>query len=126
LIYGKLSLDIFLLILVTASFFTVSNTFFQNQYQLVYSQQQTTITNNSNYSSKNEISNALLEQFKEIVFKQLSSNSSSLVGDYIGWTVTTDFGKEVLSHTGSIDGYTSIIGFNPSKQIGFVILWLRI
>jgi CubicO group peptidase (beta-lactamase class C family) len=52
-----------------------------------------------------------------------SSNYKSLK-DYIGlgWTVTTDFGKEVISHTGSIDGYTSIIGFNPSMQIGLVIL----
>ena len=52
-----------------------------------------------------------------------SSNYKSLK-DYIGlgWTVTTDFGKEVLWHTGSIDGYTSIIGFNPSTQIGLVIL----
>src|SRR5829696_7434273 len=59
-------------------FFTFSNTF-QNQFQLAHSQQQTSITNNSNYSSKNEISNALLEQFKEIVFKQLSSNSSNKI-----------------------------------------------
>ncbi len=52
-----------------------------------------------------------------------SSNYKS-IKDYIGlgWTVTTDFGKEVLSHTGSIDGYTGIIGFNPSMQIGLVIL----
>jgi serine-type D-Ala-D-Ala carboxypeptidase/endopeptidase len=44
--------------------------------------------------------------------------------DYIGlgWTITTDFGKVVIWHTGSIDGYTSIIGFNPSTQIGLVIL----
>ena len=74
----KLSLDI-LLTLVMISFFTSSNTFFQNQFQLAYSLQQTSITNNSNYSSKNEISNALLEQFKEIVFKQLSSNSSNKI-----------------------------------------------
>jgi len=51
-------------------------------------------------------------------------DNKSLMQDYIGlgWTVTTDFGKEVIWHTGSIDGYTSIIGFNPSKQIGLVIL----
>ena len=55
-------------------------------------------------------------------FGQSSENES--LKDYIGlgWTVTTDFGKEVIWHTGSIDGYTSIIGFNPSKQIGLVIL----
>jgi D-alanyl-D-alanine-carboxypeptidase/D-alanyl-D-alanine-endopeptidase len=55
-------------------------------------------------------------------FRQ-SSNYKSLK-DYIGlgWTVTTDSGKEVIWHTGSIDGYTSVIGFNPSKQIGLGIL----
>ena len=48
----------------------------------------------------------------------------SLKQDYIGlgWTVTTDFGKEVIWHTGSIDSYSSIIGFTPEKQIGLVIL----
>ena len=52
-----------------------------------------------------------------------SSRDKSLK-DYIGlgWIVTTNFGKEVISHTGSIDGYTSIIGFNPREQIGLVIL----
>jgi CubicO group peptidase (beta-lactamase class C family) len=52
------------------------------------------------------------------------SSSYKSLKDYIGlgWTVTTDFGKEVVSHTGSIDGYTSIIGFNPSEQMGLVIL----
>lgn len=59
------------------SFFTTISSIIQSQYQLAYSQQQTTITNNSNYSSKSEISNTLLEQFKEIVFKQISSNSSN-------------------------------------------------
>lgn len=52
-----------------------------------------------------------------------SSDDESLK-DYIGlgWTVTTDLGREIIWHTGSIDGYTSIIGFNPTKQIGLVIL----
>ena len=52
-----------------------------------------------------------------------SSRDKSLK-DYIGlgWMVTTDFGKEVISHTGSIDGYTSIIGFNPREEMGLVIL----
>ncbi len=52
------------------------------------------------------------------------SSYNKLLTDYIGlgWTVTTNYGKEVIWHTGSIDGYTSIIGFNPSKQIGLVIL----
>jgi hypothetical protein len=33
-------------------------------------------------------------------------------------TVTTDFGNKVISHIGSIDEYTSIIGLNHGKQIG--------
>ncbi|HKR73632.1 MAG TPA: serine hydrolase domain-containing protein [Candidatus Nitrosocosmicus sp.] len=55
-------------------------------------------------------------------FGQSSENKS--LKDYIGlgWTVTTDFGREVIWHTGSIDGYTSVIGFNPTKQIGLIIL----
>ena len=55
-------------------------------------------------------------------FGESSGNKS--LKDYIslGWTVTTDFAKEVMWHTGSIDGYTSIIGFNPREQIGLVIL----
>lgn len=55
-------------------------------------------------------------------FGQSSENKS--LKDYVGlgWTVSTDFGKEVIWHTGSIDGYTSIIGFNPGKQIGLVIM----
>jgi serine-type D-Ala-D-Ala carboxypeptidase/endopeptidase len=53
-----------------------------------------------------------------------SPDHKSPTEDYIGlgWTITTDFGKEVIWHTGSIDGYTSIIGFNPNTQIGLVIL----
>ena len=77
MIYRKVALDIFLSTLVMISFFTTISSIIQSQYQLAYSQQQTTITNNSNYSSKSEISNTLLEQFKEIVIKQISSNSSN-------------------------------------------------
>jgi serine-type D-Ala-D-Ala carboxypeptidase/endopeptidase len=115
LIYGKLSLDIFLLILVTASFFTVSNTFFQNQYQLVYSQQQTTITNNSNYSSKNEISNALLEQFKEIVLKPLSNNSSNKVA-MSNSSIPVPIVVGIVTTNGTqVSGYGNISSSNNTK-----------
>ena len=70
LICRKLSLDIFLSTLVLTRYL-------QNQFQLVYSQQQTPIANSSNYFPKNEISNVMLEQFKEIVFNQSSSKSSN-------------------------------------------------
>ena len=78
LIYRKLSLGIILSCFLMIFLFTFSNTF-QNQFQLAHSQQHTPITNNSNYSSKSEISNTLLEQFKDVVFKQLSSNSSNKI-----------------------------------------------
>jgi CubicO group peptidase (beta-lactamase class C family) len=91
------------------SFFTISTTFFRNQYQLAYSHQQTITTNNSNYSSKNELSNALLEQFKEIVFKQLSSNSSSLVPIVVG--IVTTNGTQV-------SGYGNISSSNDTKVNG--------
>jgi serine-type D-Ala-D-Ala carboxypeptidase/endopeptidase len=53
-----------------------------------------------------------------------ASNQTSLSDTFVGlgWVITTDFGKEVIWHTGAIDGYSSIIAFNPSKQIGLVIL----
>jgi serine-type D-Ala-D-Ala carboxypeptidase/endopeptidase len=69
LICRKLSLGIFLSTLVLTLFF-------QSHFPLAYSQQLTSVTNSSN-SYKNEISNALLEQFKEIVFNQSSSKSSN-------------------------------------------------
>jgi serine-type D-Ala-D-Ala carboxypeptidase/endopeptidase len=77
-IYRELSLGIILSTLIMISFFTFSNDI-QNQFQLAHSQQRNSITNNSNYSSKSEISNVLLEQFKEIAFKQLLSNSSNTI-----------------------------------------------
>jgi CubicO group peptidase (beta-lactamase class C family) len=77
LIHGKLSLDIFLSALLMISYFNFSSPFSLNEFQLAYSQRQISITNNSNYSSNNEISNALLEQFKEIVYTQSSNKSSN-------------------------------------------------
>jgi len=40
----------------------------------------------------------------------------------LGWAVTTDFGTEAIWYAGAIDGYESIVGFNPTKQVGIVIL----
>jgi CubicO group peptidase (beta-lactamase class C family) len=72
---------------------------------------------------KTEISDSIADTHViRYPFGQSSENDA--LQDYIGlgWTVTADLGKEVIWHTGSIDGYTSIIGFNPSRQIGLVIL----
>ena len=61
-------------------FFSIySEPFFQNEFQLAFSQQQTSNTSDSIHSSKNDISNALLEQFKEIVFNEPLSESSNIV-----------------------------------------------
>ena len=61
-------------------FFSIySEPFFQNEFQLAFSQQQTSNTSDSIHSSNNEISNALLEQFKEIVFNEPLSESSNIV-----------------------------------------------
>lgn len=53
------------------------NDFFQNESQLAYGQQQNPLANDSSHSPKDELSNALLEQFKEIAFKHMLSNNSS-------------------------------------------------
>jgi serine-type D-Ala-D-Ala carboxypeptidase/endopeptidase len=44
--------------------------------------------------------------------------------EHIGsvWLSATDLGRQVVWHNGGIDGYSSIIGFNPAKQTGLAIL----
>ena len=53
-----------------------------------------------------------------------SSTTQSLLAVYIGlgWDIGTNLGTEVAYHTGGIDGYASLLAFNPTKQIGIVIL----
>ncbi|MDP9288385.1 MAG: hypothetical protein M3P08_09320 [Thermoproteota archaeon] len=36
--------------------------------------------------------------------------------------IITNLGTEAITYTGAIDGYISVIGFNPTKQLGLVIL----
>ena len=59
----------------------------------------------------------------QVPFKDPSGNES-IPYAYIGlsWFSTTDLGTQVVWHNGGIDGYSSFVGFNPSKQIGLVIL----
>jgi D-alanyl-D-alanine-carboxypeptidase/D-alanyl-D-alanine-endopeptidase len=40
----------------------------------------------------------------------------------LGWRVLTNFGTEILTHTGSINGWNANVAFIPSKQIGVVSL----
>ena len=62
----------------------------------------------------------------EVISKTIASSSTtqSLLGWYmgLGWDVTTNFGTEAITKDGSIGGYFGLIGFNPTKQIGFVYL----
>jgi D-alanyl-D-alanine-carboxypeptidase/D-alanyl-D-alanine-endopeptidase len=46
--------------------------------------------------------------------------SASYIG--LGWFIETNLGTEVIHHAGGIDGYSTLIGVNPSKQEGVVIL----
>lgn len=134
MIYGVLCLDIFLSALLMMSFSIFSNSFFQNESQLAYSQQQTSITNNSSYSSNNEISNALLEQFKEIVFNQSSSESSNNVAmsnssiPIVVGIVTTNgtqvsgFGNISSSNNTKVDGDTVFDIASIAKTFVTIIL----
>ena len=53
-----------------------------------------------------------------------SSTTQSLLALYmgLGWNIATNFGTEAITKDGAIDGYYGVLGFNPTKQIGFVIL----
>ena len=53
-------------------------------------------------------------------FPSNKSLSASYIG--LGWFIETNLGTEVIQHGGGIDGYITLIGFNPTKQEGVVIL----
>ncbi|MGN6623939.1 MAG: serine hydrolase domain-containing protein [Candidatus Nitrosocosmicus sp.] len=59
----------------------------------------------------------------QVPFKDHSGNESTPYA-YVGlsWFSTTNLGTQVVWHNGGIDGYSSFVGFNPSKQIGLVML----
>lgn len=40
----------------------------------------------------------------------------------LGWRILTNFGTEVIAHTGAINGWNANLAFIPSKQIGVVSL----
>jgi serine-type D-Ala-D-Ala carboxypeptidase/endopeptidase len=53
-----------------------------------------------------------------------SINNKSLSASYVGlgWFIDSNLGTEVIQHSGGIDGYSTFIGFNPTKQEGVVLL----
>jgi D-alanyl-D-alanine-carboxypeptidase/D-alanyl-D-alanine-endopeptidase len=65
-----------------------------------------------------------LIRHEEKTIANSSTTTQSLLAVYIGlgWNIITNFGTEAIYHTGGIDGYASVVGFNPAKQIGLVIL----
>ena len=65
-----------------------------------------------------------LIRHEELTIVNSSSTTQSLQAVYVGlgWHIITNLGTEVINHAGGIDGYTSFIAFNPTKQIGLVIL----
>jgi len=59
-------------------------------------------------------------QAPSLHFDSNKSLSASYVG--LGWFIDTNLGTEVIQHSGGIDGYSSFIGFNPTRKEGLVIL----
>ena len=56
-------------------------------------------------------------------FVDPSGHKSPVLG-YVGsdWNIQTDLGKKIIWRNGGIDGYSSLIAFNPDKQLGVAIL----
>jgi serine-type D-Ala-D-Ala carboxypeptidase/endopeptidase len=64
-----------------------------------------------------------LIRHEEISIANASTTTQSLyVYIGLGWDIGTNLGTEVVLHTGGIDGYISLVAFNPTKQTGVVIL----
>ena len=59
-------------------------------------------------------------QAPSLHFDSNKSLSASYVG--LGWFIDTNLSTEVITHSGGIDGYSSLVGFNPTKQEGVVLL----
>jgi CubicO group peptidase (beta-lactamase class C family) len=72
-----------------------------------------------------QASHLIRHPFDEIQpsFEDLSGQRSA-GHEYIGsaWLTGTDLGRQVVWHNAGIDGYSGIVGFNPDKQLGVVIL----
>ena len=59
-------------------------------------------------------------QAPSLHFDSNKSLSASYVG--LGWFIDTNLGTEVIQHSGGIDGYSTFVGFNPTRKQGLVIL----
>ena len=61
-------------------------------------------------------------QAPSLHFSSVSNKSLSASYIGLGWVIDTNLGTEVIQHSGGIDGYSSFVGFNPTKQEGVVLL----
>jgi len=72
------------------------------------------------------LQDALLIRHQEYTATGNLSVSHQFVVAYTGlaWTIFTNLGGEdtVVLNSGAINSYTGYIGFNPTKQIGLVVL----
>jgi CubicO group peptidase (beta-lactamase class C family) len=59
----------------------------------------------------------------QLSFVDPSGHKSPALG-YVGsdWNIQTDLGRTIIWRNGGIDGYSSLIAFNPDKQLGVAIL----
>ena len=59
----------------------------------------------------------------QLPFVDPSGHESPAHG-YVGsdWNIQTDLGRKIIWRNGGIDGYSSLIAFNPDKQLGVAIL----
>jgi hypothetical protein len=123
LIYRKLCLCVLLSTLVILSFFASSNVF-QNQIQLIYARHhQISPLNDSHYYSEHNISNILIEQFKEIVFDHPSSSNSSSssanTSSVSNSSISMPIVVGIVSPDGTqISGYGNISNFNSTMVDG--------
>ena len=126
LLYRKPYVYSFLSTVVITCFFASFN-IFQNQFQLAYSQHnQNVLLNNSHYSSKNDISNTLLEQFKTIVFDQVSpsnSSNSSINRAVYNSSISVPIVVGIVTPNGTqVSGYGNVSNFNFTEVDGNTVL----
>ncbi|HKU83754.1 MAG TPA: serine hydrolase domain-containing protein, partial [Candidatus Nitrosocosmicus sp.] len=118
--YRKLFVFSFLSTVVCLSFFA-SSSIFQKHSQLAYSQHEHDLqSNDSRYTSKNDMSNTLLEQFRKIVLDQgLSKDDSKKNSSIFGSNIAVPIVVGIITPNGTqVSGYGNISNFNPTRVDG--------
>ncbi len=60
------------------------------------------------------------KSFNEFTTKQITVSGKT--GYALGWGVSDWHGHKVLTHSGGIDGFNSLVGVMPDQKLGFVLL----